>query len=276
MFVPKKNGEIKDFSNSTLILSTNSIGWVGQLTLDLLLNSIEDFQQIGWFYSQHLLPIIGNDPFDSTTGDLFCNLQIYEKVTKDHTFVILQQRSPIMKNHNQDFAVEIVNWIKESKFKEVLYLVSADATRRIDTQIQGEQYRIISINRNYNDNSSSSESNHNNDNNDNNDNNNINDILLKRMNISNQWKQLEINTYENFFREGCFTTKFLSLCKKSNDIKILSLIVFCSEGININQSLSLANWVNTYLNVQSINPNSNDHSNEGFSWKIPASWNINN
>ena len=41
-----------------------SVGGVGQLAIDILLNNIPDVARIGYFYDRVFSPTVGSDPFD--------------------------------------------------------------------------------------------------------------------------------------------------------------------------------------------------------------------
>lgn len=55
-----------------------SIGNVGQLAVDLLINSIADIHHCGYIDDENVLPVIGSDPFakdDSQQGSLSTNFE---------------------------------------------------------------------------------------------------------------------------------------------------------------------------------------------------------
>jgi len=57
--------------------------------------------------------------------------------------VFLQQRGPIAKNKNASFAKDLVDWLVQHKFSQVVIVSSADAAFRIDPQFDGLQSRFI-------------------------------------------------------------------------------------------------------------------------------------
>lgn len=60
--------------------------------------------------------------------------------SKDHQWTCVQQRSPTLKGKKQEFINEIATFA--SQFKQVVLLTSMDATRRLDSQINGPPFRV--------------------------------------------------------------------------------------------------------------------------------------
>jgi predicted ATP-grasp superfamily ATP-dependent carboligase len=54
---------------------------------------------------------------------------------KENKVVFLQQRAPVMKGYASEFVSNLMAWVKQSAFKEIVLLFSADATRRNDKQL---------------------------------------------------------------------------------------------------------------------------------------------
>jgi len=159
----------------------------------------------------------------------FTNLQ-RKKVT------FLQQRAPVIEGRNPNFAKDLVDWIKSSLFKEVVLLVSADASYRVDSQLVGPQFRFITT---------STESN-------------------ERLQ-SLQWVPLEESRLEVVYKQGSFALALSEECK-SNNIRQIALSIFCFEGDNIPDSVAIADNANKYLQILPPGP-------EGrIAWKSPPSW----
>lgn len=97
------------------------------------------FQKVGILESPHVLPVIGNDAYatssDQLVGKLVTSLEIFQK--EGCMITILQQRSPVIKSHIDGFCVDLVEWIKTSQFNQVFLIRSADSALRIDEQLQG-------------------------------------------------------------------------------------------------------------------------------------------
>jgi predicted ATP-grasp superfamily ATP-dependent carboligase len=50
---------------------------------------------------------------------------------------IIQLRSQIIKGLGFEFTIQLSNWIRDTKFSEVLILTGLDKTRRVDVQLSG-------------------------------------------------------------------------------------------------------------------------------------------
>lgn len=60
--------------------------------------------------------------------------------SKDHQWTVIQQRSPTLKGKRQEFIKEMTAFA--SQFKQVVLITSMDATRRLDSQINGPPFRV--------------------------------------------------------------------------------------------------------------------------------------
>ncbi|ESO08955.1 hypothetical protein HELRODRAFT_74476, partial [Helobdella robusta] len=124
---------------------TVSIGNVGQLTIDLLISSLQA-PLVGHLSSDCVVPVVGRDAFDLNSNLLTTSLDVHE--CEKHKLVILQQRSPIIKRRQQRFIDELTKWIKDMKFPHVIVYTSVLACERIDSQLYGPQCRFMSTNNN--------------------------------------------------------------------------------------------------------------------------------
>jgi hypothetical protein len=66
-------------------------------------------------------------------------LQVFQ--SKDGKWTCIQQRSPTLKGKRQEFIDNIIQFA--SKFKQVVILTSMDASRRLDSQINGPPFRVL-------------------------------------------------------------------------------------------------------------------------------------
>jgi len=138
MFVSAR--ESVNFEGNTLVLPSLSIGNVGQLAIDLIVSTLS-LPRVGYLDNPHVLPIVGNDSLDGKNGHLALNLEVFKAPSSNVTF--LQQRAPVIKGRNALYAESLINWIKESRFKEVILLFSTDASHRVDLQLTGSQLRYL-------------------------------------------------------------------------------------------------------------------------------------
>jgi len=221
------------FQDNTLILPALTIGNVCQLAIDLLIFTTSA-PRVGFIEDRYVVPVICNDVLSvGVHGKLSTSLEVYQLAEKKVTF--LQQRAPVIEGRNQNFAKDLVSWIKRSLFKEVVLLVSADASYRIDSQLVGPQFRYISTGA-------------------------VDDKLR-----SLQWVPLEESRLDVVNKQGSFALALSEECK-SNNVTQISLSIFCFEGDNIPDSVAIADSVNKYLQILPSSP-------EGrIAWKSPPSW----
>jgi proteasome assembly chaperone 2 len=140
-FIPKSDFNVSNLNNSILILpGLNNIANIGQLTIDLLITSL-NLNRVGYFDSPHLLPIIGSDPYGNNSNFLATNIEIYQ--SEDKTISIIQIRSPVISKHGETMVKDLYEWIKSIKFKYVLLLSGADASRGNDKLLESNRLKIM-------------------------------------------------------------------------------------------------------------------------------------
>ncbi|XP_050396081.1 proteasome assembly chaperone 2 [Patella vulgata] len=253
------NGYSKNWENASVIIPCVSVGNVGQLAVDLIISTL-DLQKVGYIYHSAILPIVGNDPYHKLPSNQ-CSLTTGCEVflNKSSTVVVVQQRAPIVKGKKEIFSTWLSDWIKESKFKQVIILTSSFSHERIDQQIYGPQLRIVMS-------SSMEEQN--------------SEKFLHKL----KWLPLEkrscASPYEMensdskkdmIYLPGSGIAKhILNKCK---ELPVLIMSLFCAEGDNIPEAVSLSNHLNTWL--QLVDPQV-DKSGSPLpcAWKIPESWKL--
>ncbi|UZJ54255.1 hypothetical protein CBS101457_003575 [Exobasidium rhododendri] len=126
----------------TLIIPCVSIGSVPQLAIDALIepeNATKIFGQPAQLIStldhRFCVPFLGGVQLgDSEEALPQGPLRVYSferaKVT------VLQQRSPIIKSRKQDYVKNLIKWIKQQGFMDVVVLTSLDAGLRNDAQMR--------------------------------------------------------------------------------------------------------------------------------------------
>eukprot|EP01101_Sappina_pedata_P005319 TRINITY_DN2396_c0_g1_i2.p1 TRINITY_DN2396_c0_g1~~TRINITY_DN2396_c0_g1_i2.p1 ORF type:complete len:262 (-),score=98.10 TRINITY_DN2396_c0_g1_i2:70-855(-) len=235
-----------DFSNSTLVLPTESIGNVGQLAIDLI-TSTTSCPKVGYLEDEAIVPIIGGGE------DLSLSLEVYlfQSSQPQDNVVLVQQRSPIVKNQNKQFAKRLVEWIVKSNFKRVVLLSSRDASLRIDCQLNGTQFRYVSLNSK--DDSS----------------------LQSRGFVHLESEEGISKVSQAISRHGTFPSRFfeefeLRLEKGEAAPEILGLICFCNEGDNRPEARAMSDGVNVILGM--ANGGEIERDAAGIRWKEPASW----
>jgi len=228
-FFPIESAPI-DFTNNILIFQPAvSIGNVGQLAVDLLISSLS-LSKVGFIECPFVLPVAGNDTFSENEGKLAVNVEVFQD--KDLQLTVVQQRAPIARGQSKDFATNLVSWIISKKFRQVVYLLSADASRRFaESQLSGHQIRYIST---------------------------------LQSGLSPIWKPLEQLSYQTVLKRGGFSSTFLQQSEQQA-LGFFALILFCAEGDNIPDAIMMCEYLNELLNFQS-------RGVQKVTWKIPYSW----
>lgn len=256
MFYPtKEDKSATDWQGYTLILPAISVGNVGQLTTDLLISTLR-LSKIGNIYSDCILPLVGCNPF-STSGsadvtEVTTAVEVFE--SKEHKLVVIQQRSPFVKGRRSKYIDSLMQWIQSCRFKQVFILTSVFAHERRDTQLFGPQTRYLLT--------PTAER-------------EIGEMLS---NIC-KWIQLEKRPSEllylpdesDLFIPGSGIAKALFEKCCESGLAAAIVLIFCSEGDNIVESLLLASFINSYFGWLSAVKTGDT---ERVPWKIPPSWQL--
>ncbi|XP_038050389.1 proteasome assembly chaperone 2-like [Patiria miniata] len=252
-----------DWSGFTLILPAVSVGNVAQLASDLLISTLE-LTKAGYLHDASILPLCGNDPFGRsgvTEGRLVTSAEVYE--SKQRKLVVVQQRTPLVKGKQADFRRKLLAWIKDAKFSRVILLTSSQSHERTDAQLTGSQFRYLTTPK-------------------------LDDQLGTVLSEQLHWKRLEKR--ENqwapplaneegrpecargiYIPGGGIAKKFFDDCC-TQDIPLAILLLFCSEGDNIPDALSMVTHLNHW---QQLIQEPESTQSEGRSpWRIPSSWSM--
>ncbi|KAJ7680534.1 PAC2 family-domain-containing protein [Mycena polygramma] len=125
-----------DLKGKTLIVPVVSTANVSQLAADLLIASLS-LGRIGIFDSAFLVPVVGSreDGVGVSTP-----LELYGKTGLD--IVVVQQRSPTLKSHKQEFIKTLLDFIETSGVASALFLSGVDLSNRTDSQMLTPTYQI--------------------------------------------------------------------------------------------------------------------------------------
>ncbi|OXB76519.1 UNVERIFIED_CONTAM: hypothetical protein H355_004888, partial [Colinus virginianus] len=114
-----------------------SVGNVGQLAVDLVISTL-GMPKVGYFYTDCLVPMVGNNPYATTqenSVELSINAEVYSLPSKK--LVVLQIRSPLIKNKYRPFCQALLSWVESSRCARVILLSSSHAYQRDDEQLLG-------------------------------------------------------------------------------------------------------------------------------------------
>lgn len=255
MFVSNKN--FKDsFSDSTLILVLNfkniiklilfkpalSIGNIGQYTIDTMIATLKSVK-VGDFDEEFMVPVIGNDVFTKTgTGVVCTSAELYHSQAeegKKDSFTFFQQRAPIINGYNKIFSQHLIKFVEDNKFKEIVLLLSTDATYRFDSQLNDTPLRYILTSSNKEDDE-------------------------RKKNLEELgWKSLESISFNQVLKNGTLSKNLYDTCVEKK-YPLTILVMFVHEGYNIPDALQMASWVDQYKSIFPVD--------QKPSWVLPNSW----
>ncbi|XP_053401128.1 proteasome assembly chaperone 2-like [Mercenaria mercenaria] len=266
MFVPveKRDCCYKDF---ILIYPAVSVGNVAQLTADLLISTLT-MHRAGYIQHPSIIPLVGGDPFahpEATNCKIVSCCEVYE--SQEHKVVIIQQRSPFVQGKRGLFRKWLVQWIKENQFSRVVIATSSSAEERLDTQLQGPQFRFVASPQ-------------------------IEKMFGDMFRNFYEWEELEkrqsfpapsmLEAGEDQGGElyipggGVAKTLFEDLYE---DVPTAICLMFCAEGDNVVEAVELANRLNRWLGLILFHSRSIGGADEEAvvkytKWKIPVSWKL--
>jgi len=245
-YYPKITSSV-DLERKVLVVPVVSIANVSQLAADLLISSL-GLHRVGIFDPRDVVPVVGAR--DDGEEGITTPLELYGN--QDIDVVVIQQRSPALKNRKDEFVQDVLTFIQHSKFAAVLFLSGVDMSNRTDDQMLTPTYHIHPPN------TPSWDS-----------------TLLSRL------SQLQIPTYtspvsqrpfagasrENetgipFIPGGGLTRRFLSSLPQPWSTPTTSLLQFVLEGDNREDAKLMANVVAKILHLDS----------KISAWRQPRSW----
>lgn len=125
-FIPASNTTGSDITGSTLIIPSISIGNIPQLSIDLLIHTL-NFTKVATLDDVYVYPFASPLDYSKTPKHgISHSIEIYfnEKLN----LTLIQQRSPILPSYVQSYVTEIIiPFVKSFSFKKVVILDSLDA-----------------------------------------------------------------------------------------------------------------------------------------------------
>ncbi|XP_077983382.1 proteasome assembly chaperone 2-like [Glandiceps talaboti] len=253
----------KDFKGYTLILPSVSVGNVGQLSVDLLVTTLE-LVKVGYIHTDCVLPVCGNDAFSQsrdTQGSLVTTTEVY--FSEEKKLVVVQQRAPYVKGKQKEYCERLIEWIQSYHFDKVLLLTSSYAHERVDSQLQGTPLRYIAT-----------------------------PVLQQTCGsiLKDELKWFQLEKRESVWGKAAEDSKqeipeeaknifipgggiarrlFIQGCK--DNIPLAVVLVFCAEGNNVPDAMILASSINEWLKLL---PSIQSSTTSTQQWKIPNSWNL--
>ncbi|KAF7471762.1 Hypothetical predicted protein [Marmota monax] len=142
MFVPCGDW-VPDLTGFTLLMPAVSVGNVGQLAIDLIISTL-NMHKIGYFYTDCLVPIVGNNPYateEDNSTELSTNAEVYSLPSKK--LVALQLRSIFIKYKSKSFCEKLLSWVQSSGCAKVIVLSSTHSYQRNDLQLCSTPFRYL-------------------------------------------------------------------------------------------------------------------------------------
>ncbi|KAL3662839.1 hypothetical protein V7S43_012240 [Phytophthora oleae] len=138
------------FANHTVLLPAVSNANLGQLTLDLTINTLlqngevfdVELTRVGHLLSEAAPPIVGGSAFATQRPHALClNLEVYQ--SKEKKITIIQQRAPVLQGRARAFAKELVEWAIKSKVATLGVVAGCDDMLRHDANMMSRPIRTI-------------------------------------------------------------------------------------------------------------------------------------
>ncbi|KAF9905532.1 Proteasome assembly chaperone 2 [Linnemannia zychae] len=307
-FVPSPGFDARRFKGTTLILPSVSIGNVPQLTTDLLLSTLK-LDRVGCIEDENVIPVLGpaDRPHDVpasgssaalasaaagtgagvvSVGGLSLAVEVFQ--SKDGKWTLIQQRSPTVSHRSHHYADNLVQFIQDSEFDQVVLLASADGARRIDIQLQSgnpvryipspqlpqtlvETLKGLRLEALENIPATDREVQH------------MRDIQRQQQQppaggLAERVQDIQLDdptaTTQKVLEKvpripnGGFARRLHSLCQEKG-IAILTVVAFAMEGDNAPDAIFLANVLNAILKVYVP---TEQQVLDGEGWKVPKSW----
>uniref|UniRef100_A0A8I5N3Y1 Proteasome assembly chaperone 2 n=1 Tax=Papio anubis TaxID=9555 RepID=A0A8I5N3Y1_PAPAN len=129
-----------DLAGFTLLMPAVSVGNVGQLAMDLIISTLS-MSKIGYFYTDCLVPMVGNNPYATAEGnstELSINAEVYSLPSRK--LVALQLRSIFIKYKSKPFLV--FPWHFFDLFS-ILYLIPRTLTTNTTVKHSRQKNRMI-------------------------------------------------------------------------------------------------------------------------------------
>jgi proteasome assembly chaperone 2 len=103
--------------NYTMILPSVAVGNVAQLSIDLLISTL-NLRRIGRIFDTSFIPLVGADPYEEIREDICSSIDLY--VSQEKKLIVIQIRTPLVIKVSK-FFFDILNFIKDYKLLKVFF-----------------------------------------------------------------------------------------------------------------------------------------------------------
>jgi len=249
MFVKVEHSIDLPQEDYVLVYPSVSVGGVGQLAVDILLNNIPGVTKIGYFYDRFFSPAAGPDPFDRQPQTICTSNEVF--LSKSRKLVIVQQRSPFIRGCIPHFRKQLVKWIKDCRFRKIIILGSCSSHIQNDGELNMSTNRMMYLSSDDNQSLETSIQQH---------------LQWIKFKHSRQPLAFSDSGEELFIPGGGITkTLFHDCC--SSSVSVIALLVFSNDGNGTPDAMTIADGFHSLLPlISNVQPFKSD------SWNIPDSW----
>ncbi|KAF0688274.1 Aste57867_20144 [Aphanomyces stellatus] len=240
------------FDGAIVLTPGLSFANLGQLTLDLLINSVlthDEMQAtlVGHLFSKHVLPLAGSPAFATQSTGLCLNLEVYllthprPEQSKMHKIVFVQQRASVIPGHAAAFCNDLVAWAAASGASQVVVLSGADNMLRPDPSMHDQRIQwTATANADI-----------------------ANTAFLAHL------APLECTTTQDDLSvwasvRGAGLAPLVLTTAAPTSVAALAIVMYCAEGNNVPDAVYFASCVAQYLSFQTL---------PTFKLVVPPSWN---
>lgn len=224
----------------TLILPSISVGNVGQLAVDLLLNNL-NVKKAAYIHHPSIIPMVGVDPFKSECSDLTTSCQLY--VCEEKKFAIIQHRAPLITAKIHSYITFMTSFIKDQKIKRTILLASSFSEFFTIDDLNGVPIHYLTTTC---------------------DTDTIDAFKAlgwKEFSLSSKVVSSEFSTIPG----GGISKHLLENCEKEA-IPLVALILICSEGNNYPEAFQTIECLNKWLSLK--------EDMAADKWQAPISWKL--
>jgi len=230
--------ELVGVEGYTLLLPAVSVGNVGQLCIDVVLENLSPPPSFSCqVLHPSLIQVVSVDCMEGLGSTLSTALQVYRCDVKK--LLIFQIRSGILPGQGAVFISDLLDWFKEMNCSEMIVLGSSHAHERTDAQIEGSPLRYTSSWERT-----------------------VPENFIKLESRSRFPGLISDETEDSIFIPGGGISKRILENSKQRKLSLTLLLKFCSEGDNSVDGVVLAEYLDQLVSVR----------DRELKTKLPASW----
>lgn len=137
MFRPLAPDAAAAVRGAVLCVPSVSVGNVGQLCVDLLLETLPDARRVGFLHHESVLPAVGaaGGPASSSSSAAAAVLPVEVWSVPSLRLAVVQRRAPCAPGRRAAFAADLAAWARDAGVARAVLLCSAPAHRRGDREL---------------------------------------------------------------------------------------------------------------------------------------------